>query len=151
MNIINRIETICDEASKLKNKYVSEGGLLADWVCIFTQSNSEYAELVNQAQKIGKEIEVVESGTVFSLFTEINTVLGTPKLLKVRKHDSTRPEMGDVDITTKYESFKRKYENNSHFKLIIRDKFEMLELMDDSFNARAYFSSISPSKLRGIK
>lgn len=151
MNIVNRIETICDEALKLKNKYISESGLLADWVCIFAKSENDYIELVHQAHKIGKEIEAVETGTVFRLIREINTVLGTPKVLKVRKYDSTRPEMGDVDLTTKYKAFKRKYEKKSHFKLIVRDKFEMLELMDFSFNVRIYFSSIRPSKLRGIK
>jgi hypothetical protein len=151
MKIINLIKQICIESQKLKSKYIKENNLVADWVCIFSQDDMQYSDLLTQASRIGKQIEGTDSGLVFKLTAKINTQLGIPKVLKIRRPDITRPELGDVDLTTDYNKFKKKYMTNDHFKLIVREKFEMIELMDSGFNTRLYFSSIPPSKLRGIK
>jgi hypothetical protein len=102
------------------------------------------------AESIGKVIETAENGLIYRLKKIIETSAGIPKLLKIRKFDSTRPEMGDVDFTTNYKLFKKTYLDNQKFSLIKKDRFEMIELKDSDFNVRVYFSSIPPSKLRGI-
>ena len=71
-------------------------------------------------------------------------------MFKIRQPDETRPEQGDVDFISDYRQFKSKYLDNKRFTLIKREKFEMIELKDSDFDVRVYFSSISPSKLRGI-
>lgn len=138
----NLIQKIISECTKLKNKYMGEKDLIADWVCIFSQSDDEYQELIRQANKIGEVVESTETGLIYKF--------GKPKLLKIRIPDATRPEIGDVDFITDYKQFKNKYLDNNKFTLIKREKFEMIELKDSAFNVRVYFSSIPPSKLRGI-
>ncbi len=150
MSLIKQIQKISKECVKLKNKYVPDKNLKIDWVCVFSQNDKEYKSLIEEAESIGTIIETAENGLVYRLIKPIKTSAGTPKLLKIRKYDPTRPEMGDVDFTTQYKEFKRKYLNNERFTLIKKERFEMIELRDISFDARVYFSSIPPSKLRGI-
>jgi len=142
MNLIDLIQNIISECTKLKNTYVDEKDLIADWVCIFSHSEEEYQELIRQANEIGEVIETTPTGLIYKF--------GEPKLLKIRMPDATRPEIGDVDFTTDYDQFKNKYLDNNKFTLIKREKFEMIELKDSAFKVRVYFSSIPPSKLRGI-
>lgn len=62
--------------------------------------------------------------------------------MKIRQPDKTRPEQGDADFTVdNFEDFKKKYISQDHFKLIPRDGFEMIELMDNEFDVRSYFSN----------
>jgi hypothetical protein len=62
--------------------------------------------------------------------------------LKIRKPDQTRPERGDADFAVKnYEEFKNSCLTKPGFGVIERDTFEMIELMDSSFDVRVYFSS----------
>lgn len=144
------INQISQEAMSLKNKYIDEKDLYIDWVCVFSKSENEYKDLIKEADTIGEVLETTESGPIYKFKSSPKTVAGNPKVFKIRKFDPTKTERGDVDFTTEYSSFKSKYLDNDHFKLIKRDRFEMLELMDADSNARAYFSSIPPSKLRGI-
>lgn len=144
------IKKIVNECLKLKNKYVSEKDLTVDWVCIFSQNQNEYQQFSNEAPQIGEIIENTPSGYIYKFTNSLQTATRKPKIFKIRIPDITKPEKGDVDFTTDYENFKNKYLNQPHFTLIPREKFEMIELMDKDFNVRVYFSSIPPSRLRGI-
>jgi len=64
-------------------------------------------------------------------------------LLKIRKPDPTRPELGDADFTVEnYPEFKQRHLSKTGFSLIQKRKdFEMLELADPKFHVRAYFSN----------
>lgn len=150
MTLNEAIQKIATDCLTLKDKYVQEKELKVDWVCVFSQNDEEYKNYNTEAQKIGELIETTESGLIYKLTKPIQTVAGNPKILKIRKYDPTKPEMGDIDFTTIYEEFKNKYLDNNVFTLIKREKFEMIELKDKDFNVRVYFSSIPPSKLRGI-
>jgi len=143
ITIFDLIKKIISECIELKDKYINEKDLIIDWICIFSQSDEEYQELTRQANEVGEVIETTATGLIYKF--------GKPKLLKIRMPDATRPEIGDVDFTTDYEQLKNKYLDNNRFKLIVREKFEMIELSDSDFDVRVYFSSIPPSKLRGIK
>jgi len=82
----------------------------------------------------------------------IKTVSGNLKLLKIRKPDSTKPELGDADFTVgNYSEFKKKHLSKTGFKLIPkREDFEMIELVDSKFDVRAYFSHPPLDKQLGI-
>jgi len=140
--LINLIQNVVSRCTELKDIYVEERDLVVDWVCIFSQSEEEYQELNRLANEIGEVVETTETGLIYKF--------GEPKLLKIRMPDMTRPEIGDVDFITNYPEFKQKYLNNNRFKLIVREKFEMIELTDPEFNVRVYFSSIPPSRLRNL-
>lgn len=92
-------------------------------------------------QNIGNVIKETPTGPLFHI-TPLNTVAGKLQLLKIRKPDATRPELGDADFTvTNYAEFKKKCLSQRGFKLIVRENFEMIELVDPQFNVRAYFSN----------
>jgi hypothetical protein len=82
----------------------------------------------------------------------IETVAGKLRLLKIRTPDITRVERGDADFTiNEYDKFKRAFLNKKGFKFIQRENFEMIELMDDKYDVRAYFSNPTQEQLLGVK
>lgn len=135
---------ICDiarEACRLKNKYTDEIDVPVHWVCIFSQNQKEYNGLTDVIQKIGSGEKETPSGTIYKL-EAIDTECGPLKLVKIRIPDSTKPERGDADFAvTNYQNFKKSCLSKTGFKLIPRDTFEMIELMDPRFNVRVYFSN----------
>lgn len=141
---------IVNECVKLKNKYVDEKDLIADYICIFSHSQDEFDELNKLAQQIGKLASETTTGPVYSFINPPETIAGNPKLLKIRKPDKTRPQRGDVDFNTDYEMFKNKYLDNKRFTLIQREDFEMIELRDENFNVLVYFSSTPFSNQLGV-
>lgn len=140
---------IVEQCVKLKDKYTGEKDLIADYVCIFSHSQDEYNALIKSAEQIGKLASQTPTGPVFAFINPPDTIVGKPKLLKIRKPDTTRPQRGDVDFNTDYEMFKNKYRDNKRFTLIQREDFEMIELRDDNFDVFVYFSSTPLSKQLG--
>lgn len=111
-----------------------------NYACIFAQSKREYEELLQAAQKLGSVIKETPTGSLFQI-ESLQTVSGPLQLLKVRAPDETRPERGDADFTVSdYAAFKKANLKKSGFKLVEREDFEMIELMDPSFDVRVYFS-----------
>lgn len=146
----NIISYIVENCAELKNKYIEEKNLEIDYVCIFSHTQQEYKELLEQAGKIGKIANETPTGPVFAFNSPPKTIVGNPKLLRIRKPDETRSQRGDVDFNTDYKNFKKKYLDGKRFTLIKRENFEMLELRDDSFDVLVYFSSSPLSKQLGI-
>lgn len=144
------IDYIIGECVALKNKYVQERDLKADYICIFSHSQEEYNELLKYAQLIGRVADETPTGSVFAFNAPPETIAGRPKMLKIRKPDEKRPQRGDVDFNTDYGAFKKRYLDGKRFTLIKRENFEMIELKDDTYNVLVYFSSIPLSKQLGI-
>ncbi|MBN3037779.1 MAG: hypothetical protein JW834_05020 [Candidatus Diapherotrites archaeon] len=135
------VKEIVKDAVGLKNRHTSEKNAPVNYACIFAQGKEQYNNLLVVAQKIGVVLEETPTGPVFHI-QPINTVAGNLWLLKIRKPDATRPELGDADFTVEnYSEFKKRYSSRTGFKLIPRENFEMIELVDPSFNVRAYFSN----------
>ena len=135
------VEEIVKKANDLKNKHTSEKNAPVNYACIFAQSEEQYDELLTVAKKIGSIVEETPTGPLFHI-QPLSTVAGDLRLLKIRKPDATRPELGDADFTIgNYPEFKKRYLSKTGFKLIPREKFEMIELVDTRFNVRVYFSN----------
>jgi len=150
-NLRQFVQEIVKRANNLKDKHTSEKNASANYACIFCQSDEQYDSLVALAQEIGKVIEETPTGPLFHI-QPLNTIAGKLQLLKIRKPDAARPELGDADFTiTNYPEFKRKYLSQKGFSLIVRKNFEMIELVDPQFNVRAYFSNPPLNKQLGIK
>jgi len=140
VNLKNFVADVVKQSCELKNKFTDEIDAPVNYACIFSQSDDEFSELKKCAKRIGKVIEETSSGPLFHI-QPLDTVSGLLKLLKIRNPDKNRPECGDADFTVSdYEVFKNKYISQDNFKLISREKFEMIELMDPEFNVRVYFS-----------
>jgi hypothetical protein len=154
MNIENLkqfAQEIVKKANDLKNKHTSEKNAPVNYACIFCQNDEQYNSLVALAQEIGKMVEETPTGPLFHI-QPLDTVAGKLQLLKIRKPDATRPELGDADFTvSNYPEFKKKYLSQKGFSLIVRKNMEMIELVDPKFNVRAYFSNPPLDKQLGIK
>lgn len=136
-----RVKNIVEKATFLKNKYVDEKNSPVNYACIFSQSKEEYDGLCKVARKIGSVVKETPTGLLFHI-EPLETISGALKLLKIRIPDPTRPELGDADFTvSNFSDFKKKYLAKEGFKLIKKENFVMIELMDPEFDVRAYFSN----------
>ncbi|MFA6304927.1 MAG: hypothetical protein WCV73_00365 [Patescibacteria group bacterium] len=136
----NIIQDIVAQADQLKRKFVSDLAPV-NYACIFCQNDEEFNNFVELSKQIGKVIEEMPSGVLFQI-EPLQTIAGNLQLLKIRKPDVTRPQRGDADFTlANYDEFKKMYLSQNGFKLINKEKFEMIELMDSAFNVRVYFSN----------
>lgn len=141
MTLKQLIEEIVKKANDLKNKHTSEKNALVNYACVFAQSEEQHTILLVAAKGIGNVIKETPTGPLFEI-QPLNTVAGNLRLLKIRKPDPTRLELGDADFAVEdYPEFKRKYLEKPGFKLIQRENFEMIELVDTKFDVRAYFSN----------
>lgn len=136
-----KIKNIVEKATIFKNKYIDEKNIFVNYVCIFSQNEEEYRELLNIARKIGKVVKETPTGLLFHI-EPLQTISGILKLLKIRIPDLTRPELGDADFTVaNFLEFEKKYLSKKGFKLIQREDFKMIELMISDSDIRAYFSN----------
>lgn len=135
------IQDIVKQASALKDKHTNQKGVPVHYVAIFAQTKKEYEDLLTITKQIGSILKDTPTGPVFKI-EPINTVAGLLQILKIRISDSTRPERGDADFAVRdYQNFKNRYLSKFGFKLIKRETFEMIELIDSAFSVRAYFSN----------
>ena len=135
------IQKIVKQSKELKDKYVNEYNATLSYCCIFSQTDEQYNEFENQTIKTGRLLAKTKTGNLYQI-NPMETVAGTLKILKIRKPDVTRKELGDCDFKLdNYSNFKEKFLSKEKFKLIERENFEMIELMDNEFNVRVYFSN----------
>ena len=146
VNLEKVVKYIVDESVKLKNKYTDEINAKVEFGDVFTRDEGEYQQLTDVINKLGTIVYPGPTGNIYSLKESIETVAGNLYLVKIRKPDNKFHFRGDADFDTDYQKLKQKYHNNSHFELIVRDKFEMLRLSDSSFDVMSCFSSIPVRK-----
>ncbi|MBI4175809.1 MAG: hypothetical protein HY518_01270 [Candidatus Aenigmarchaeota archaeon] len=145
------IQCIVEMACELKNKYTTEKKASVNYACLFSKNNREYSDLLQAAKRLGEIIKETPTGPVF-LITSLDTVSGKLRLLKIRLPDKARPERGDADFTaSNYHEFKKKHLSRKGFKLIQRENFEMIELMENGCNVRVYFSHPTLEKQLGLR
>jgi hypothetical protein len=133
-------QSIVAQARVLSDKHTSERNAPVNYACIFTQSDSEYEEMLSLVRQLGNVAEETAMGPVFSI-TPIPTEAGELHLLKIRRPDPKRPERGDADFTVSdYLTFKQAHLTKPGFSLIERKNMEMIELIDPSFAVLAYYS-----------
>jgi len=135
------IQSIVSQAKELKDKHLIGDDSSVNYAAIFSQSDNEYKDLLEAIKEIGEVILDTKTGPLFKI-APLDTVAGDLKLVKIRKPDKSRPERGDADFTIDdYDKFKKEFLGKEGFKLIEREDFEMIELIDSEFNVRAYFSN----------
>ena len=147
-----------EELEKIVNHIVSQGlkaisdntgesNLPVDYIGIFCKDDAEFTEIEHLLNTLGKpgDKTATKSGSTFLLDEPFNTPAGPLKVLKARRPDPTRPQRGAPDFRVEdYQSFKEKYFSNggnSNFSLMIRKKYEMLELK--GIDVLVYFPSKS--------
>jgi len=137
----NLVKDIVKEATVLKNKHIEYKDSLVNYACIFSHTKEEYDELLGATKEIGRIIKETLTGFLFYI-EPLETISGVLKLLKIRIPDPTRIERGDADFTIQnFPKFEKKYLHKPGFKIMKKDVFYMIELIDNDFNVRAYFSN----------
>ena len=145
------VQEVVAESHRLNAAHTSEKEAPVNYACIFAQNKTEYEELAKIARQMGPIVQDTAMGPVFHI-APLSTVAGTLDLLKIRKPDPKRPERGDADFTvTDYDSFKKAYLGKPGFNIIKRPEMEMIELIDPSYNAIAYFSCPTLAAVLKIK
>jgi len=135
------IQSIVSQAKELKDKHIVGDDSAVNYSAVFSQSDNEYKKLLGAIKEIGEIILETKTGPLFKI-DPLDTVAGDLKLVKIRKPDKSRSERGDADFTvSNYDEFKKGFLSKKGFKLIKRDNFEMIELMESGFNVRVYFSN----------
>ena len=140
--LINKINTIVNNAKHLVENHMEYKNLPVNYACIFAQNDNEYLELSEAAKKLAiKILKETPNGFLYQI-QPIQTNAGVLQIIKIRKPDSTRPELGDADFTVgDFEHLKNIYLKKEGYKLIPKDNFVMIELYDPKYNVRAYFSN----------
>lgn len=101
---------------------------------------------MKQIAELGKIVESTPTGFTYLLDKPLETMSGFLYLIKIRKPDPARREVGDADFNTDYRKLKDKYIRDPKFELVERDTFEMLRLSDPNFDVMTCFSSEPKSK-----
>ncbi|OGY16456.1 MAG: hypothetical protein A2785_02055 [Candidatus Chisholmbacteria bacterium RIFCSPHIGHO2_01_FULL_49_18] len=142
---------IVRDAARLRDKHTGEADAPVNYACIFAHSQEEYDSFLDVTSKIGSVIKETPTGPLLRI-EPLETVSGPLQLVKVRKPDETRTERGDADFTVPdYSAFKVRVLKKPGFKLIEREEFEMIELMDPAFDVRAYFSHPPLDRQLGLR
>ena len=152
MNIYDLVKEIVRKSNDLKNKYTSEIDAKVNYACIFCKNDDEYNSYIKYLEDDGNQIiDNTYSGPLFRI-KDLDTCSGTLKLLKIRKYDEKHLDLGDADFTVDdYSSFKNKYMNNDNFNVMDKDEYQMLELIEEGNDVRAYFSNPPLDEELGIK
>lgn len=142
MNIYDFIKDIVSKSNDLKNKYTNEKDAKISYACIFCKNDEEYNNYISILKNDNNDIiEDTYSGPLFRI-KDLETVSGTLKLVKIRRYDENHLDLGDSDFKVNdYEKFKNEYANKPNFKLIVREGYEMIELMEEGNEVRVYFSN----------
>lgn len=135
------VRDIVKNTCELKDKHTEQIGVPVHYAAIFAQSQDEFDDLLETVKQMGEILKETPTGPLYKV-DPIDTDGGSLRIVKIRTPDQTRPERGDADFAARdYPSFKASYLPEAGFKLIERDTFEMIELMDPAFNVRVYFSN----------
>ena len=136
----NLVQEIVAEAQKLSAAHTDSGNAPVNYSCIFSHSPAEYKEMTALAEQLGSIVQETAMGPIFQI-DPIATEAGSLALLKVRKPEARRHQLGYADFTVAdYTTFKQTYLGRAGFRLIKRSEYETVELSDDVFTALAYYA-----------
>jgi hypothetical protein len=118
---------------------------------VFCQGEDEFRRLSAEAQQLGVVASDTPTGPVF-VVASIDTPIGPLRVVKVRKPDPTRQELGDVDYrVVPWDEFFDAVHGEDGVSLIERADFRMLELVDAAYDVRLYFSDPPVEEHEGIR
>jgi hypothetical protein len=110
------------------------------YCAVFCKSDAERDSFLKQLPRGAVLADTTATGPVY-IVPAIATVRGSLRVLKIRNPDSTRTERGDADYAvSRYSDLKAAVLGRAGFQLIQRADYQMIELLDEKYDARVYFS-----------
>ncbi|HTW14762.1 MAG TPA: hypothetical protein VMF51_06510 [Nocardioides sp.] len=150
-SVVPIVHDIAIKAHDLASDVIGDRRHHISYCAIFCQDDGQYDDYVAAVAAAGTLANETATGPVY-VTPGIETPAGTLRVVKVRKPDPTRPELGDADFAVDdYAAFKATFETTGQLSLIERPHFEMLELTVPGAPVRAYFSHPPVEKHPGIR
>lgn len=139
IDITPKVNAIVKEIIRLKKVCYSDYELPISFLTIFSQTEKEYDDLRIQLSKLGEELPA-NNGFKYQLKTAIKTKDGDISLIRIRKPDVHRKELGCADLVFQDSDYSdlRKIALEKGFDMIVRNGYEMIELSDFNINVYAY-------------
>ena len=139
MELEQRITKIVSDTKKLIKIFYPQFGLKAECLTIFSQNENDYLELINMLSKIGDKSEA-HNGFMFTLHNKLEILGETIDLIRIRKHDVHRHEVGCCDFSYKDSNYQKMREIalDKGLDIVVRKEYEMIELSTFEIEAYAY-------------
>jgi len=139
MDLEKRIVEIIEKIQELKNLCYPNYKLPIEYLTIFTQSEEDFKSVRESLLNLGKERET-NNGFKYKLNFPITYQEEKILLLRIRKPDIHRQELGCADLKYKEEDYMdlREIALEKGFDIILRKEYEMIELSDFNINVYAY-------------
>ncbi len=131
--LVPRIKEIVEKAQILREEKLSSLETSLDYVAVFCQSNKEYDQYNEEADNLGKVYKEDSSGITYILDDELATVDGPVNLIKIRKPEDGKEQVGAPDYSvTGYLKIKEDLVNEGIAEVKkSSDGEEILEIMGD--------------------
>ena len=139
MDLNERIFSIIENIQKLRTICYPDNILPIEYLTIFSHSEEDFQELRSQLQKDGDETEA-NNGYKYQLSNILEYKGESISLVRIRKPDIHRPELGCGDLTYEENDYPilREIALKKGLDIILRDGYEMIELSDFNINVYAY-------------
>lgn len=126
--LLNLARTTAEKAGQLVHGVLGRRLNIA-YLTIFAHVPEEYEQMLEAAQGLGERSEA-NNGEKFKLTEPLQTNYGQVHLLRIRKPDVYRPQLGCADFTVEdYAAFKTEElpKHPEHMRRIERPEYEMIE------------------------
>jgi hypothetical protein len=134
-DVVKIVQLIAEKTSRLVENTIGRT-LPITYLTIFAKHEHEYVRLLEWTRALGTPSET-NNGFRFSLNQPIQTIAGDISMIRIRKPDPERPQLGCADFEVEdYESFKTNElpKHPEHLKRIERTDYEMIEFYDTQAN-----------------
>lgn len=135
----DRVNSIIKEVHALIKVCYPDYEFKISYLTIFSQSEEDFQSLMSEMQQLGDESEA-NNGYKYKLNSPINCLGQQIELIRIRKPDVHRKELGCTDLTYKKDDYEKlkAIALEKGFDVIMRKNYEMIELSDFKINAYAY-------------
>lgn len=139
MKLKQRINKIIVDVQKLSTVCYLDYNFKISYLTIFSQSEEDFKELRGELQNLGEE-QKANNGYKYKLEKQVNHLGESIDLLRIRKPDLHRKELGCADLTYSDPDYPKLKEIalTNGFDVILRKGYEMIELSDFNINVYAY-------------
>lgn len=138
-DINQRVANIVAAVLQLKSMIYPTFSLKISYLTLFAQSHTDYENLVRELTSQGNKSEA-NNGCKFDLSQPITVSGECINLIRIRKHDVHRPELGCADFSYLENDYSnlRNIAIERGLDIIIRKGYEMIELSTFDIPAYAY-------------
>ena len=140
--LLDAVQYVASKASELSKRVTGIEYQIVT-LTVFAHYPEEYEKLREISLELG-EFDHENNGVFVKLHEPINLSSGKLELLRIRKPDPYRMQVGCCDFEVgDYERFKRAYlqKNSQSLRLIERPEYEMIEFFSPDYDILAYVLS----------